>query len=85
MIGEAVDVLVTLGWALAAWIAVAAVVVTVVVLGVAAAVRRAVHTLWRALAGCRSHEQAALAPSFTPDPVHAPRVHWTPPHPRGET
>jgi hypothetical protein len=62
VIVEAVDVLLTLGWALAAWLLAVSVVGTVVVLGAAAAIRWAAHTLWRALAGRRSHAHPQSAP-----------------------
>jgi hypothetical protein len=62
VIVEAVDVLLTLGWALAACLLAVSVVGTVVVLGAAAAIRWTTERALRALTGRRSHEQPQSAP-----------------------
>ena len=47
MIAEALDTLITLGWALAAWVAVLAAIGTAVLMGTTAALWWTCRTLWR--------------------------------------
>lgn len=73
MIAEAIDTAYSIGWAIAAWIAVAAAVVTIVLLaaavtgvwvwrGVWRAVRRAYTAAWRAESTPCGSEAAEIAP-----------------------
>lgn len=77
MIAEAVDTVFTLGWALLAWIALTALVVTLAGWTVAYAAWVAARTLWAACAamGARNGLSAPLAaeqPSGGPEAVTAP-------------
>ncbi|KOG33312.1 hypothetical protein AQJ84_11255 [Streptomyces resistomycificus] len=88
MIGEAVDTVVTVGWALAAWIAALAFVAAVVLHSVVAAVWWAGRVLWRgvtaalAATGPRTALSAPLTteqPDAVPEPP-APAERRTAPH-----
>lgn len=63
MIGEAVDTVITLGWALLAWIAVLAAVASVVLLAGTAVGAWAVRGLWRTsrTAGARARRSAPVS------------------------
>jgi hypothetical protein len=85
VIGEVFDTLLTLGWALAVWITVLAVVVTCVVYGVIAVVVLTVHTTaktatraWRLLYG---RLPASNPPKAVPEPRDTPRGSQTPSRP----
>lgn len=81
MIADAIDTLIALGWALLAWIAVAAFVGTVVLLGGTAVGAWAVRGLWRTLGGQRARA-GGCAPVSRPEPVSCgSRAAETPPSP----
>lgn len=61
MIGEAVDTLFTLGWALLAWVLVLAAAGTVVLLAAAVTGALAVRGAWRGLAGAWRAHSGSLA------------------------
>lgn len=71
MIAEVVDAAIALGWALLAWVAVAAAFGSLLLLGVLAGIAR----VWRALRPLRGHRAASGAP-------HAPNGGREPRGPR---
>lgn len=77
MIAEAVDTLIVLGWALLAWIAVAAGVVTLALWTVAATAWSVVSGACRAVAGALAAERALRALGEQPDRYRPPqRPSW---------
>lgn len=67
MIAEAVDVLITLGWALLAWIALLSAAVTLLGLATVAAVAVPVQAACRAVAGALAAWDAVRALELQPD------------------
>ncbi|MFD6740737.1 hypothetical protein ACWHA6_37985 [Streptomyces anthocyanicus] len=55
MIAEAFDTLITLGWVLAAWVAVLAALGTAVLMGITAALWWSCRTLWRLARTARTY------------------------------
>jgi hypothetical protein len=73
VIAEAIDTAITLGWALAAWIAVLAAVASIVLLAGTAVGMWAVRGAWRVLCGHVAASRAPQAPFIQPAPERAPQ------------
>jgi hypothetical protein len=80
VIGEAVDTVITLGWALTVWIVLLAAVGTLAGWTVVVTVAWACRGLWRGVAGVRALVQASRAPEPLPEPQKPaearPRPSW---------
>lgn len=69
MIAEAIDTVITLGWALAAWLTVFATVGTIILLGAATTGAWAWRTAWRAFSGAWRRATGANTAPDVPEAV----------------
>ena len=81
MISDAVDTVITLGWALAAWIVLCAVVATAALYTLAVTVWAPVQAAREAVAGAVAAERALRALPEHPAPRNPPQSHTAPPCP----
>jgi hypothetical protein len=78
VIAEAIDTVLTLGWALAAWIVLVSLAAALALHAVLAIVWWACRTAWRGVAGARSAVQRLKALIPHPEPRKPSRAHTAP-------
>jgi hypothetical protein len=81
VIAEAIDTVITLGWALLVWIALTAAVVTLAGWTVVVTVVWACRALWRGVTGVRALVQHSEAPELLPEPHKPSERHTAAPAP----